>query len=227
MTSTPDTAPTRITLIRHGESNVTVQRVIGGFRTCTGLSDLGRAQSARLAARVQETRELDVDVLLTSNFARARETADIVRPAFDVERVEAPWPEFGEHDPGPDIDGMTFAAYVERFGTPDWGADPGLEIFPGGETTAEFHARVTGALSRLLATYPGKHVAVACHGGVVDAVFRNVVGVAETGGFSLHTLNTSISEFVAPVDPVEPWRVVRYNDAAHLAGLPDATKVSD
>jgi len=227
VTSTPDSAPTRITLIRHGESNVTVQRVIGGFRTCTGLSDLGRRQAARLAARVEETRELDVDVLLTSSFRRAIETADILRPAFNIANVETPWPEFGEHDPGPDIDGMTFAGYVERFGTPDWAADPDLEIFPGGETTAEFHARVAGALSRLLVSYPGQHVAVACHGGVVDAVFRTVVGVAATGGFILHTLNTSLSEFVAPVEPAESWRVVRYNDAAHLAGLPESTERSD
>jgi probable phosphoglycerate mutase len=219
-----ETSPTRVTLIRHGESNVTVDRVIGGHRSCTGLSDLGRLQSERLAARLERTGELTVDVLLTSNFARAIETAEIIRPAIGVSEVAAPWPEFGEHDPGPDIDGMTFDAYVSRFGIPDWDADPHLELFPGGETLAAFQQRVRTALDRLLTSFPGRHVAVSCHGGVVDAVFRHVIGLPGTGGFVLHTLNTSLTEFVAPTTPTDPWRVVRYNDAAHLAGLPDATR---
>ena len=37
-----DTPPTTLVLIRHGESRTTVDRVIGGPRTCSGLSDLGR-----------------------------------------------------------------------------------------------------------------------------------------------------------------------------------------
>ncbi|WP_051062779.1 histidine phosphatase family protein [Ilumatobacter nonamiensis] len=217
--------PTRITLIRHGESNVTVGRIIGGHRTCSGLSELGRRQSVRLAARLDETQEIDADVLLSSHFARAIETADIIRPALGAVEVDAPWPEFGEHDPGPDIDGTTFEAYVERFGTPDWNGDPTVEIFPGGETTADFHARVGRALDRVIETYTGRHVVVACHGGVVDAVFRSVVGVPSTGGFVLNTLNTSLTEFRAP-GADGAWRVVRYNDAAHLAGLPEATERS-
>jgi probable phosphoglycerate mutase len=224
VTSSPESTPTRVTLIRHGESNVTVERVIGGYRSCTGLSELGRLQCERLAERLRTTRELEADVLLTSNFARAIETAEIVRPAIGASEVSAPWPEFGEHDPGPDIDGMTFDAYVSRYGTPDWEADPHLELFPGGETTATFHDRVKRALSRLEVTFPGRHVVVCCHGGVVDAVFRHAAGLPATGGFALHTLNTSLTEFVAPTAADDRWRIIRYNDAAHLSGLPEATE---
>lgn len=202
---------------------MTVERVIGGHRSCTGLSGLGRQQSERLAARLGETGELDADVLLTSHFARAIETAEIIRPALGAVEFGDHWPEFGEHDPGPEIDGMTFDAYVDRFGTPDWNGDPHVEIFPGGETTAVFHERVRGALERVLATYPGRHVVVACHGGVVDAVFRHVTGLDSTGGFHLNTLNTSLTGFTAPAEPDRPWTVVRYNDSAHLAGLPART----
>lgn len=214
---------TRITLIRHGESNVTVERIIGGRRTCSGLSDLGRQQARRLAARLAETQELDADVLLTSDFARAMETADIIRPSLDRAESTEPWPEFGEHDPGPDIDGMTFAEYVDRFGTPEWDGDPTVEIFPGGETTAEFHLRIGRALDRLLRTFPGRHVVVTCHGGVVDAVFRRAVGLPSTGHVVLNTLNTSLTDFRSP-DDENGWSLVRYNDSAHLVGLPDASE---
>lgn len=211
-------------MIRHGESNVTVQRVIGGHRTCSGLSDLGRRQSARLADRLADSAELAAaDVLLSSTFARAVETAEIIRPAVGVDVIEQ-WADFGEHDPGPQIDGMAFDDYVARFGTPDWSGDPDVEIFPGGETTAVFHARIRRAVQRLLDTYAGADVVVACHGGVVDATFRCALDLPVTGGFALHTLNTSLTEFVIPGRTGDPWRLVRYNDAAHLSGLPDATE---
>ena len=128
------TATTRLVLIRHGESNVTVNRVIGGHRSCSGLSDLGRRQADRLHDRLASTRELAADVLISSNFPRAIETAERIAPAFGNPAIEIE-PGFGEHDPGPDIDGMTFDTYVERFGTPDW-TDPDVDVFPGGETVA-------------------------------------------------------------------------------------------
>ncbi len=212
-------ASTTLVLIRHGESNVTVNRVVGGYRTCSGLSDLGRQQAERLRDRLSTTGELSPDVLITSNFPRAIETAEAIAPAFSdlVIEIEAG---FGEHDPGPDIDGMTFDAYVERFGTPDW-TDPDGDVFPGGETIAAFHARVGNALASAIETHRGASIVVACHGGVIDAAFRQLLRTASTGGFELHTSNTSITEFTSVASG--EWRLKRYNDVAHLHGLPTET----
>ena len=77
-----DPLPTRFVLVRHGESVATVNRFIGGFRTCTGLSDLGRQQAERLRDRLARTGEVAGDRLYASNFARARETAEIIAPAL-------------------------------------------------------------------------------------------------------------------------------------------------
>jgi len=218
-TSRSDT-PVRLVLIRHGESNVTVNRTIGGFRTCSGLSTLGRQQVDRLRTRLEGSGELPADVLLASNFPRAIETAEILAPGFGNLAVEVD-DGFGEHDPGPEIDGMTFDQYVERFGTPDWNGDPHQVVFPGGETTAEFHLRVGAAVARTVQAHPGRTIVVACHGGVVDAVFRLLLRTAPTGAFELHTLNTSLTEFQAT--QTGTWKLTRYNDAAHLAGLPKGT----
>ena len=134
-----DTATTRLVLIRHGESNVTVNRVIGGHRSCSGLSELGRRQADRLRERLAATGELSPDVLIASNYPRAIETAEAIAPAFDGIPMAID-EGFGEHDPGPEIDGMTFDSYVDRFGTPDW-TNPDVEIFPGGETISAFHTQ--------------------------------------------------------------------------------------
>lgn len=231
--STPSARPatrpaTRLVLVRHGESQVTVDRVIGGFRTCSGLSELGREQSERLRDRLSSTGELAGGVLIASNFARALETARIFGPAMGTaEPIEIAG--FGEHDPGPDLDGVTFAAYVEEFGSPNFGGDPHFEVFPGGETVAAFHLRVGSALSQVLDEQAGKLIVVSCHGGVVDAIFRQLLRTASTGIFDLWTTNTSITEFVLSSDSAardQRWRLVRYNDAAHLAGLLPATNES-
>ena len=211
--------PTTLVLVRHGESNVTVNRVIGGYRSCSGLSELGRRQAERLRERLATTLELNADVLISSNFPRAIETAEAIAPAFGAPAIHID-PGFGEHDPGPEIDGMTFEQYVERFGTPDW-TDPNVEVFPGGETIAAFHGRVGAALASTLEVHRGKSIVVACHGGVVDATFRHLLRTASTGSFELHTLNTSLTEFATA--PSGEWRLKRYNDAAHLHGLPAET----
>jgi len=211
---------TRLILIRHGESEVTVRRVVGGPRSCIGLSDLGRRQAEALRERLAATSEIVPDVLMASTYPRAIETAQIIAPAFgDLSlTLDAA---FGEHDPGPECDGLTFDQFVERHGRPDWEADPHAVTFPGGETVAEFHHRVGLATSQVLRTHRDATVVLACHGGVIDAVLRMALRTVSTGGFEVHTLNTSLTELVH----VKPgrWRLVRYNDVAHLAGLPAET----
>lgn len=211
---------TRIVLVRHGESLVSVERRVGGPRTCTGLSELGRIQAERLRDRLASTGEVVPDAVYSSAYPRARETAAIVAAAFgglDVV-VEPGW---GEHDPGPDCDGLTYAEFVDRYGSPDWESDPHGTTFPGGETIAEFQHRVGATLRATLDRHAGETVLVSCHGGVVDTVLRSALRTPQTGGFEIHTSNASLTELVL----VRPgrWRLVRYNDAAHLAGLPQAT----
>jgi 2,3-bisphosphoglycerate-dependent phosphoglycerate mutase len=219
MTDHGDVAPTRLVMIRHGESRVTVDRIIGGPRTCKGLSDLGRLQAEALRDRLAETGELQATVLYASAYPRAIETAEIIAPALGVPVVEDAG--FGEHDPGPDCDGLTFNAFVERYGMPDWESDPHIVTFPGGETVAEFHHRVGATLSRVVHQNPGGAIVVACHGGVIDAAFRALLRLPSHGAFELQTTNTSLTEFVTTRR--DRWRLVRYNDAAHLTGLPVET----
>lgn len=219
-----DFPQTRVILIRHGESQVTVDRVIGGPRTCRGLSELGVRQAGRLRDRLAESGEIEPSRLIASAYPRARETAEIIAPAFGLDVTIEPG--FGEHDPGPDCDGMTFGDFVDRYGMPDWESDPYAQTFPGGETIAEFDVRVGAALSATVAAHRGATLVVVCHGGVIDGVMRYALRTARTGLFELHTKNTSLTEIVQ-IRP-DRWRLLRYNDAAHLVGLPAETpRMSD
>ncbi|MEX2626685.1 MAG: histidine phosphatase family protein [Ilumatobacteraceae bacterium] len=215
------TSGTRLVLVRHGESQVTVRRVVGGIRSCTGLSALGRAQVDSLARRLEATREIDAGALYTSAYPRAVETAEQLRAALGAEvRVEDG---FGEHDPGPECDGLTFDEFVDRYGMPDWESEPFGTTFPGGETLAAFQHRVGATLHDVLERHAGATIVVVCHGGVIDAILRTALRTVSSGLFELHTTNASLTELVRP----RPgrWRLVRYNDAAHLADVTDVTDV--
>jgi 2,3-bisphosphoglycerate-dependent phosphoglycerate mutase len=216
---------TRLVLVRHGESKTTVARVIGGYRTCSGLSELGRQPAERLRDRWAIGGEVIAEVLISSHYARARETAEIVSPALGgLAVVEDDG--FGEHDPGPDCDGMGFDDYIERYGGGWWQGDPFGTSFPGGETIAAFQFRIGQTIRRTIDTYPDQTVVVICHGGVVDAALRLALKAPPTGGFEIHTLNTSITELHLVKDNL--WRLIRYNDVGHLVGLtPQTTPVPD
>jgi probable phosphoglycerate mutase len=216
---------TRLVLVRHGESNVTVNRIIGGPRTCNGLSALGQQQAARLRDRWAANSEFSVDVLVASQYPRAFETVQIVNPALgDLPIVRDDG--FGEHDPGPECDGLSYKEFVDRY--PDlskrWDDhDPFATTFPGGETVAAFQFRVGAAVRRIVEAHEGKTVVIGCHGGVVDAVLRLALKAPAMGAFEINTLNTSITELLLVRQ--NTWRLVRYNDSAHLAGLPAHTNM--
>jgi probable phosphoglycerate mutase len=214
---------TSLILVRHGESNVTVARTIGGPRTCNGLSPLGRTQAERLRDRWRADPEFDADVLIASQYPRAFETAEIVAPALGDLPIASD-EGFGEHDPGPECDGLTYREFTERYtsAASGWDSnDPFATTFPGGETVAAFHFRVGRAVRRTLDAHDGKTIVVACHGGVIDAVLRQMLKAPAMGAFQVHTLNTSITSFTLARPDV--WRLDRYNDSAHLAGLPAHT----
>ncbi len=213
--------PTRLIVVRHGESNVTVERRLGGMAACTGLSALGRQQAQRLRDRIAAGHQPSIDQVWASPLPRAYETAEIVNEAIGCEiQVD---PDFEEFRPGA-VDGWLFEDYVAEYGRPDELADPYRYIAEGGDSRASFFLRVGEAVDRLVATNQGASLALFCHGGVVDVIFRRLLAIQSETPFQLHTVNTSINEFVTTSHgPPRRWRLARYNDAAHLDGLPAAT----
>jgi len=212
---------TRLVFIRHGESQVYVDRIVGGLLSCNGLSAFGRRQAGALRDRLAVTRELDaVDALVASTMPRARETAEIIAPALNdlaVMQDEG----LCERHPG-EADGMSWDDALEKYRFEDFEDDPGRPVSPGGETWTEFHERVGTTVRRLASEHEGRTVAMACHGGVIDAALRELLALPMVGAFELSTENTSLTElvFIPGRDRRTPrWRLVRYNDAAHLAGL--------
>ena len=211
---------TRLLLIRHGESEVTVKQIIGGDLACTGLSPLGRRQAEVLGERWTKGHEPKVDALWASTLPRAIETAELLSPALGGLALHT-HPDLVERRPG-EADGVGYKEFSSLF---EWTGDfhPHLPLAPGGESLAAFSYRTGQALYEVIEQNPGATLMIVCHGGVIDIAMRLFMGLGMNSQFQLWTLNTSITEFATTDDP-GVWRLVRYNDAAHLDGLPPCTE---
>ena len=206
---------TRLVLIRHGESVAQVEGYASGHDTCRGLSELGRRQVSALRDRLSRTGEIRADVILTSHMQRAIETAAMLAPAIGgLDAVRDC--DLCEMHPG-DAEGLPWDEVKQRW--PGWG--PGMAIADGGEAWEAFEARVGRALRRYAEAHHGKTIVAAVHGGVIGHSWRALLGIDEVPAAEIR--NASITEWehsAPPYDDGEPsWRLVRFNDFAHLEGI--------
>lgn len=215
---------TRLFLIRHGESVAQVEGFLSGHDTCRGLSDLGRRQAESLGDRLARSGEIQADVVLTSILPRAIETAQIISPAI------------GGGDPIQDCDlceihpgdgeGLTWDEWREKYYREDY--DPSEPGAPNGESWLAFNERVARTLKRYVEEHAEKVIVAAVHGGVIEASISAFMDLPATHGKLVPLTNTSITEWVHH----EPqfgergarWQLARYNDAAHVAGLPVSSR---
>ena len=217
----PASGVSRVVLIRHGEAQCNLNRVVGGRKGCTGLSDLGRRQVAALADRLYESGELRrATALYASVLPRAVETADRLRA------VVGPGPatlgpvredcDLCELHPG-ECDGMVWEDVVETFGVPDWDRDPSAPIAPGGESWSAFVVRASDGVRHLVERHPGELVVAAVHAGVIEATMIRFLGITPEvyrRGW-VRILHASMTEWEW-MPSEDRWTLVRFNDACGI-----------
>jgi broad specificity phosphatase PhoE len=128
-------------LARHAEAGSNVEECTSGIPPGEALSPAGRNE-ARALGRALSVHE--IDLCATSEFQRARETADIALVGRDVPRLVLP--ELNEIGFG-SFDGRPLAEY-RRWA---WEAGPGDDCPGDGETRASAARRTARALELLLA----------------------------------------------------------------------------
>ena len=211
---------THLYLIRHGEAITNVEPIIGGMRGDTGLSPLGVRQAEALRDRLTATHEIAADSLIASTLPRARQTAEIIAPAFALPIV---WEDDVQEMRVGEADGLRLEEFARRYGVPDFARDPYRPLAPGGESWAQFLLRIGATLHRIADAHDGKTVAIVCHGGIIDGAFLCFFGMDTQSNpvADFHTHNTSITHWERRTFPDKParWRLVSYNDIAHLRDI--------
>lgn len=211
---------TTLTLIRHGESYANINQVVESY-SCQGLTAKGIRQAEALARRLHNEQPA-FDAYYASTLKRARMTAEILAPA--IQRPIQWEDDLHELRVG-EVDGMTYQEVTQRYPSFDRAIkDVHIKVAPGGESWNEFAARCAKTLDAIANANKGNHVAIVCHGGVIECSFLWALdlsaGVRRRVAFpARNTALTVWQERQSSYDGRIEWQLVRHNDAMHLDGI--------
>ena len=184
--------PTRLLLLRHGQTELSVQRRYSG-RGNPELTELGRRQ-ADSAARYLAGRG-GIAAVISSPLQRAYDTATAASKALGLDVTVDD--DLTETDFG-DWEGLTFTEAAER--NPQlhrrWLADTRTTP-PGGESFDAVHDRVRRARSRIIAEHGGATVLVVSHVTPIKTLLRMALDAGAGILYRLHLdlASLSIAEF--------------------------------
>lgn len=210
-----------LTLVRHG---TTAWNAAGRWQgwSDTPLGELGEAQAARLARRLEGR---TFDACWTSDLARARRTAELALPGAEW-RADPRLRElhFGHYE------GVTSAAVLEDPQYAQWQLDPWRRAAPGG---GESVLAVAERMAEWAGDLGGGRVLAVSHGAAIRALLcllfdwpvRPVPGYVLPFPYQLaYTALTVLRREGSATG--ERWTLITYNDHAHLedaAALPAGT----
>ncbi|MDD9900693.1 MAG: histidine phosphatase family protein [Alphaproteobacteria bacterium] len=169
--------PRSFYFLRHGETDWNRALRVQGW-TDIPLNDTGRAQAGTAIAHL---RGLDIDHIVASPLVRAKETADIVNTALDLPIItDADLRErhFGQLEGAPAEDFKAFVAKGQCIS--ELCEENGYPCPEGGESYADFKARVLSSMTRHLENFAGKNVLFVAHGGLYRVLCRAIATVPLT-----------------------------------------------
>lgn len=201
--------PTRLLLLRHGQTPLSVERRYSG-RGNPDLTEVGRAQAAGAAARLGARG--GIAAVVSSPLGRTRQTAQAAADALGLDvRVHDGLTEtdFGQWE------GLTFREAAQR--DPElhraWLKDTSVRP-PDGESFDEVRLRVEAVRADLLDEYPGQNVLVVSHVTPIKTLLQLALDVGPTLLYRLHLDLASLS--IAEFYPDGGASVRLVNDTSHL-----------
>ena len=154
------TEPTRIYLVRHGETDANLNHLVAGSWDVP-LNATGRAQAAALGELMAKR---TWDALYASPLSRATDTARAIGAATGL----------GEPIPEPRVVEQDYGTAERMSDAELWATFDELDDVPGREKDAAVIARAFEAINEIAERHPGQDVVIVCHGGVIYWVMRTV-----------------------------------------------------
>jgi 2,3-bisphosphoglycerate-dependent phosphoglycerate mutase len=175
-------------LVRHGQSTWNHEHRIQG-QLDPPLSEAGRRQAERLGRRLVGRQ---FSGFYSSDLARAIETSMVIGEAIGIEPT--PMSELREIYLG-EWEGLNTDDLALRFpqAWASWTKEPNWDLVPGGEGSAQFEARVDGAVDSIFKRHEQGDVLVVTHGGVIQIALHRVVGRPGRGIFPFRIQNASMT----------------------------------
>ncbi len=203
--------PTRLLLIRHGQTDWNVAMRLQGH-TDEPLNAQGRMQAAQLARALQHD---ELAAVYSSDLQRAVCTAQtLAAPHGVVVQFDARLRERGFGA----FEGLTFHEIdtQQPQAALRWRQrDPHFAPGGTGETLTDFSARCVAAALELAQRHTGQHIALVSHGGVLDCLYRAATRLPLDAPRSWQLGNASINRVLYSAQGLV---LVGWDDNAHLLG---------
>ncbi|WP_189257890.1 bifunctional RNase H/acid phosphatase [Lentzea flava] len=201
--------PTRLILLRHGQTRLSVERRYSG-RGDHPLTELGLEQASKAAQRLSKVD--DIAAIISSPLQRTVQTAQKLGEATGLEVITHQGlieTDFGTWE------GLTFAEAARQ--DPEihrrWLGDTSVRP-PEGESFDEVNARVRKARSEIIAKFGGKTLVLVSHVTPIKTLLRQALDVGPQFLFRMHLDLTGVS--IAEFYPDGHASVKLVNDTSHL-----------
>jgi probable phosphoglycerate mutase len=209
---------TELIFTRHGQAQCNVDGVVGGPRTCTGLTDLGRQQMALTAGRlITEHESAPFTHVYAGPRQRLREGGRILADALSLPLIISNSLDGPVHG---DADGKPWHEVKTAFrGGPH--AHPDQPWAPGSDTWNGYLKLAGEVLADLIRSHQGERVLFAAHGETVLAVHTLLLDLRPGLVTSFTVDHASITHWQLHRNRFgeERWMLLRHNDTAHLNAL--------
>jgi alpha-ribazole phosphatase len=202
---------TRLLLARHGQTAWNAEgRFMGQLDV--PLDETGRAQVQALARRLSLERP---QMIYASDLQRAQDTALAIQSALGTDTEIRLEPRLREMHFG-DWQGQTYAEIKQRDPEALAAWESGRTDFapPKGETLTQFAVRVRAAYTDICLAQPEQTVIVAAHGGSLQLLIVQSLGMPPATFWQLRLSNASLSELRAYESGTVLYLL---NDTSHLS----------
>jgi len=205
--------PTRVFLIRHGETELSAEDRFAGA-TDVPLGATGRQQVEQLAERLARDR---ICAAYCSPLQRTAETAAILARPHGLEPITRDG--LREIDHG-HWEGLRRAEVEERYPVEyaDWEADPFTFAPTAGESGVQVAARALPVIRDIVVAHPGENVLVISHKATIRLILASLLGFDARGyrdRLDQAPACLNVIDFRSPVRA----RLMLLNDVSHYAGV--------
>lgn len=169
--------PTRLILIRHGETDWSRDKRYCGL-TDVCLNKRGIEQAEELCQKLGREK---IGRIYSSDLKRTKEFARIV---FKDRRVET-MPELREINFGV-FEGLRHEEIMERHSEiyKKWLNDPLNTLIPKGDSLIDFKKRISGAVKRIVSLNKDKILAIVTHAGPIKVIMSNITKSKDIWGIN-------------------------------------------
>lgn len=214
-----ESVPTRVFLVRHGQTEYNRRRIMQGRRINASLNEMGRSQAEALGDRFADIR---FDAIYASSLNRAIETASAImdrqpdrlnvrcRTAFD----EMSWGRFEGMGSSPELQNMLDRVFSE------WQAGNFEYEVEGGESILDVQKRAVDGFNDVIERHEGGTVLIVAHGRLLRVLLASLLpefGLPRMQELRHH--NTCVNELVVENGTCSP---VTLNCVRHLSAYQKA-----